>query len=78
MELSAIKGIGPTRLETLRAMGIVSLRDILYTLPVRYEDRTKPVPTAQAAEGDVLVSGTVPSAPKLSRFNGITRVTATL
>ena len=78
MELSAIKGLGPTRLETLRAMGIVSLRDLLFCLPVRYEDRTQVVPCREAQEGPVLVQGTLQDVPKLSRFNGLTRVTASL
>lgn len=78
MELSTLKGIGPTRLENLRAMGIVSLRDLLYCLPVRYEDRTQLTPCQLAREGDVLVMGVVAETPKLNRFNGLTRVTATL
>ena len=41
MELSAIKGIGPTRLESLRAVGVCSLRDLLYFLPQRYEAHGK-------------------------------------
>ena len=40
MELTELSGIGPVRAETLRAMGIFSLRDLLYTLPVRYEDHS--------------------------------------
>ncbi len=78
MELSAIRGIGPTRLESLRAMGIVSLRDLLYCLPVRYEDRTRVTPCALARGGEALVHGVVGDAPKLSRFNGLTRVTASI
>ncbi|MDO5143107.1 MAG: ATP-dependent DNA helicase RecG [bacterium] len=78
MELSGIKGIGPTRLEALRAMGICSLRDFLYHLPVRYEDRTTPVPCSEAYEGAVLVQGVVMEPPKLSRFGGVVRVTAKL
>lgn len=78
MELSGIKGIGPTRLESLRAVGICSLRDLLYCLPVRYEDRTKIVPCKDAHSGEVLVQGVVKDAPKISRFNGITRVTAAI
>lgn len=78
MELSTLKGIGPTRLETLRAMGIVSLRDLLYCLPVRYEDRTQLTPCAQALGGEVMVIGIVPDKPKLSRFNGLTKVTAAI
>ena len=78
MELSTLKGIGPTRLESLRAMGIVSLRDLLYCLPVRYEDRTQVIPCKEATGGEVLLSGVVPEEPKLSRFNGLTKVTASL
>ena len=78
MELSGIKGIGPARLEALRAVGIRSLRDLLYQLPQRYEDRTTPIPCAATVEGPVLVQGTVADPPKLSRFSGLTRVTATL
>lgn len=78
MNLSGIKGVGPTRLEALRAMGIGSLRDLLYYLPVRYEDRTVPTPIAEAHEGPVMVQGVVNDAPKFSRFNGLARVTASL
>lgn len=78
MELSMLKGIGPTRLESLRAMGIVSLRDLLCYLPVRYEDRTQVTPCALAHGGDVLVAGIVLDKPKLSRFNGLTKITATV
>ena len=78
MDLSSMRGVGPARLESLRAVGIVSLRDLLYTLPVRYEDRTKVTPCSEARGGEALVMGIVTDAPKVSRFNGITRVTATI
>ena len=78
MELTSLKGIGPTRLESLRAMGIVSLRDLLCYLPVRYEDRTRVTPCKEARGGEVLVMGVVRDAPKLNRFAGLTRVTTTL
>ena len=77
MELSEMRGVGPARMESLRAVGIVSLRDLLYTLPTRYEDRTAAVPCKEA-RGEVLVMGVVPDAPKFSKFNGLTRVTASL
>lgn len=78
MELSDMKGIGPTRLEALRAVGICSLRDLLYFLPARYEDRTHPTPCSEVRGGEVLVFGVVQEKPKLSRFNGKTKVTAYL
>ena len=79
MDLTAIRGIGPTRLDAMRAMGIVSLRDLLYTLPVRYEDRTHPQPLRSLVPGQpCMVAGVVREAPKLSAFGGLTRVSATL
>ncbi len=78
MQLSMLKGLGPTRLESLRAMGIVSLRDLLCCLPVRYEDRTQVTPCALARDGEVLVEGVVLDKPKLSRFNGLTKITAAI
>lgn len=72
-----MRGIGPARMESLRAVGVTSLRDLLFTLPVRYEDRTKIIPCAQA-HGEVLVRGVVNDPPKYSRFNGLVRVTASL
>ncbi len=78
MELKDIRGIGPSRLETLRAMGIDSLRDLLCFLPVRYEDRTRVIPCRDAAAGEALVQGVVAEPPRLSRFGGLTRVTASL
>ncbi len=78
MELSAIRGIGATRLKALRAVGISSLRDLLCTLPVRYEDRTHPVPICELVPGEALVRGVIREPPKINRFNGLTRVTASL
>ncbi len=75
MELSEIKGIGPAREETLRAMGIYSLRDLLYTLPVRYEDYSTVFPCSTKQEGTVLISGTVVSPPGLSFYHGLRKVT---
>ena len=72
-----MRGIGPARMESLRAVGITSLRDLLYTLPVRYEDRTVIVPCREA-RGETLVMGVVKDAPKYSRFNGLVRVTASI
>ncbi len=78
MELHEMRGVGPARMASLRAVGIVSLRDLLYTLPLRYEDRTHATPCVEARGGEVLVMGVVENPPKLGRFNGKTRVTATL
>ena len=78
MELTEMKGIGPAREETLRAMGINSLRDLLYMLPVRYEDYSAVSPCSCKTEGMITVSGVFAGDPKLSVFHGLRKVTATL
>ena len=78
MELTELSGIGPVRAETMRAMGIFSLRDLLYTLPVRYEDHSTVSPCSIKKEGTVLVSGMLVQDPKLSIFHGLKKVTATI
>ena len=76
MELTELAGIGPVRAETLRAMGIFSLRDLLYTLPVRYEDHSAVSPCGTKKEGPVLIGGTLVQDPKLSFYHGLKKVTA--
>ncbi|MDD3335579.1 MAG: ATP-dependent DNA helicase RecG [Eubacteriales bacterium] len=41
MELSALTGIGKTRLDALHAAGIFSLRDLLYAVPWKYRDASQ-------------------------------------
>ena len=55
MNLSNLEGVGPVRLETLRAVGIVSLRDLLFTLPVRYEDHHTEFLCSVKTPGNILV-----------------------
>ena len=78
MELTELAGIGPVRAETLRAMGIFSLRDLLYTLPVRYEDHATVSPCSTMNEGYVLICGTVVQDPKLSVYHGLKKTTLTV
>ena len=78
MELTGMAGIGPARAEALLAMGIVSLRDLLYTLPQRYEDYSTVYPCSTKNEGLVLISGTIIQEPKLSVFHGLKKVTASV
>ena len=78
MELTGMAGIGPARAEALRAMGIISLRDLLYTLPERYEDYSTVSPCNTKKEGPVLVCGTIAQAPKMSVFHGLKKVTASV
>ena len=78
MELTQLEGIGPVRAESLRAMGLFSLRDLLFMLPVRYEDYTVVLPCSTKQEGNVLVAGKVVSSPKLSVFHNLKRVTVSI
>ena len=78
MELTEMAGIGPARSEALRAMGIISLRDLLYTLPERYEDYNTVYPCNTKKEGTVLISGTIVQAPRLSVYHGLRKVTASV
>ena len=78
MELSDLRGLGPARLSRFRAMGIDSLRDLLYFFPLRYEDHVHLTPVADAWEGEKMVRGVVRDRPKIAYFKGMSRVTALL
>ena len=76
MQLSDLKGIGKTRLAALHAAGICSLRDLLYTAPVRYRDASTPVSVAQAQPGQRACLRLLrQSEAKLSRHGRLSRVT---
>ena len=78
MELTELAGIGPVRAETLRAMGVFSLRDLLFTLPVRYEDHSTVLPCSTRNEGYILVEGKVLKEPHISFFHSLKKVTVTI
>ncbi len=78
MRLTDLEGVGPVRAESLRAVGINSLRDLLYTLPVRYEDHSTVYPCATKTPGNIMVRGVFQEPPKLSYFHGLSRVTGTI
>ena len=78
MELSDLKGVGPARVEALRAVGIYSLRDLLYTLPVRYEDHDTVFPCNTQSSMPVMVDAVIQDAPRISYFRGLSRVTCLL
>jgi len=39
--ISSLKGVGPSMAEKLEKIGLISLQDLLFHLPNRYEDRTR-------------------------------------
>jgi ATP-dependent DNA helicase RecG len=48
-----LKGVGPARARALESKGILSVEDLLYYVPFRYEDRTNTKPIAQLAPGEM-------------------------
>lgn len=55
-----LKGVGPKLAENLERCGIKSVQDLLFHLPLRYEDRTRITPLGNAKSGDhVVIQGTI-------------------
>ena len=58
--IETLPGIKPANVERLRAEGIETVIDLLFHLPLRYEDRTRISPIASLRLGDdVLISGRI-------------------
>ena len=53
--VSALKGVGPKRAEQLSRLGVVTVQDVLFHLPLRYQDRTRIVPVGSLRPGDQAV-----------------------
>ena len=66
LPLSRLRGVGPLLAARLARLGVHNLSDLLFVLPLRYEDRTRIVPigalltsTRAVVEGEVLLSEVV-------------------
>ena len=58
--LERLKGVGPRTLESLSHLHIHSVIDLLFHLPIRYEDRTRITPIANLRVGDrVMIQGNI-------------------
>ncbi len=62
--VSTLRGVGPKTLQRLERIGVANVQDLLFHLPIRYEDRTRIIPIGslyirQRAlfEGEVRASG---------------------
>jgi ATP-dependent DNA helicase RecG len=53
--VTRLKGVGPKAAERLARLGIRSVQDILFHLPLRYQDRTRVVPIGSLRPGDQAV-----------------------
>ncbi len=61
--IATLKGAGPALAERLRGLGLATVEDLLFHLPIRYEDRTRITPIGAAqplttvqVEGEVLAA----------------------
>ena len=61
--VTVLRGVGDTLARKLHALGVETTEDLLFLLPLRYEDRTRVVPLGEllpgqraAVEGDVLLT----------------------
>ncbi len=61
--VTVLRGVGDALAERLRALGVQTTQDLLFLLPLRYEDRTRVVPLGEllagqraAVEGEVLLT----------------------
>ena len=55
LALTRLRGVGPRIAERLQHIGIHSIQDLLFHLPLRYEDRTRIVPIGSLRPGDTAV-----------------------
>ena len=50
--VTALRGVGPALAESLARLGLQTVQDVLFHLPLRYEDRTRVVPIGGLRHGD--------------------------
>src|SRR6185369_12182753 len=55
--LQFLKGVGPRRAADLQHAGLVTLEDLLYRFPLRYEDRSRLQPIASLTPGQTAAVG---------------------
>ena len=58
--LESLRGVGPRLAEKLRSYGITSVEDLLFHLPLRYQDRTRITPLGALQDGaEVVIEGEI-------------------
>lgn len=61
--VTVLKGVGEAMAEKLARVGLETVQDVLFHLPLRYQDRTRIIPIGQLRPGqDAVVEGTVTGA----------------
>ncbi len=78
MPVNYLKGVGPARAESLRRLGIVTARDLLFHIPHRYEDASTITPIASLETGmdgtiigRVISKGIIPTRKGLRIFQAV-------
>jgi ATP-dependent DNA helicase RecG len=78
MPVNYLKGVGPVRAESLRRLGIVTARDLLFHIPHRYEDASTITPIASLETGmdgtiigRVISKGIIPTRRGLRIFQAV-------
>jgi len=78
MPVNYLKGVGPVRAESLRRLGIVTARDLLFHIPHRYEDASTINPIASLEPGmdgtiigKVISKGIIPTRRGLRIFQAV-------
>ncbi len=73
--VTALPGVGPALAKTLERLGLRSLQDLWFHLPLRYEDRTRITPIRALRAGDTAqVDGRVEAVEKGFRYRPQLRV----
>ena len=58
--VQVLKGVGPAVADKLKRLEIYNIQDVLFHLPMRYEDRTKVTPLGSLQLGQqALIEGTI-------------------
>ncbi|MEO7823709.1 MAG: ATP-dependent DNA helicase RecG, partial [Gemmatimonadaceae bacterium] len=80
MPVNYLKGVGPARGESLRRLGILTARDLLFHIPHRYEDASTISPIASLETGmdgtiigRVISKGIIPTRKGLRIFQAVLR-----
>lgn len=60
LSIATLKGVGPQTLNRLKKLNLITIQDLLFHLPIRYQDRTRLMPLGSVRPGDhAVVEGVI-------------------